>query len=89
MQPEIQNNHRYGLINYYKLTDKLKKASVFQKREIYEYQNEFRLFIPDPNATPLTLYIGDLHGIAFEIDLKNKMYRIESNEGRKVIKLED
>lgn len=89
LEPEIQNNLRYGLINYYKLTDELKKASVFQKWETYEYQNEFRLFIPDPNATPLTLYIGDLHGIAFEIDLKNKMYRIESSEGRKVIKLED
>lgn len=76
-------------VKYYKLTDEYTEISVFQKRETYEYQKEFRLFIPDPNATPLTLYIGDLHEIAFEIDLKNKMYRIESSEGIKIIKVED
>lgn len=89
LQPEIQNNLRCGLVSYYKLTDEFTKISVFHKRETYGYQNEFRLFIPDSNATPLTLHIGDLHRMAFEIDLKNKMYRIESSEGIKVIKLED
>ena len=89
LQPEIRDNIRRDLVKYYKLTDEYTEISDFQTRETYEYQKEFRLFIPDPNATPLTLYIGDLHEIAFEIDLKNKMYRIESSEGIKIIKVED
>jgi hypothetical protein len=66
-----------GKVHYYNIDEKLSiNLSNFHKRDIYSYQNEFRILFKDENAVPQIINIGSLNDICLEIDI-NRRYKIE------------
>lgn len=54
----------YSFVNYYDYKTYSGKAGVFHKSNIYDYQNEFRLFYENENNTPFSLKIGSISDIS-------------------------
>lgn len=54
----------YGLVKYYDYKTFSGKAGVFHKSNIYDYQNEFRLFCENESDNPFSIRIGSISDIS-------------------------
>jgi len=64
------------LVSYYQLDENPKETTVFDKRNEYAYQNEYRVFVETNNNQPFKIWLGSLKDIVYEIDFNNKMLNI-------------
>jgi hypothetical protein len=73
----IGKSMKKGVVEYYKLDDKLKlNLTNFNKPDRFSYQQEYRILYEDPNAKMQILNLGSLEDICMEID-PNQKYKIE------------
>lgn len=62
---EIRGHCLYGMVEYYDEYGYEGKTNLFQKRSRYEYQKEFRIYMPSQNSEePILLHLGSLKGIS-------------------------
>lgn len=55
---------KHGLIDYYNKEKVNKKITLFEKPLEFEYQKEFRFYIPRESEDPIKISIGSLEEIA-------------------------
>jgi hypothetical protein len=54
----------FGYVQYYDYKTFMGHAGVFHKSSMFEYQNEFRVFIAREESKPLIIQIGDISDIS-------------------------
>ncbi|MGD9556146.1 MAG: hypothetical protein AB7V25_03930 [Mangrovibacterium sp.] len=59
----------YEPVKYYPKSKEWESKTLFEKREKYSYQKEFRIAVLGKFNGPISLYLGDLSDIAEKIDL--------------------
>jgi len=61
---KVRIDYYYGLVEYYDESTYSGKLSPYHKRNKYEYQREFRIYLKTELTTSYTLNLGSLKGIA-------------------------
>lgn len=61
---ELKVEYHHGFIKYYDKKNINRKVSLFEKPNEFEYQKEFRFYIPRESSEPFSFSIGSLKNIA-------------------------
>lgn len=65
---KLKIDFKWGHVKYYKESGVNEKLTEFDKPDIFEHQNEFRLLIKEESTTPFTFKIGSIEDISILFD---------------------
>ena len=68
---KISKDYHWSPVHYFDSSSYEGELSPFYKSQIYQYQNEVRIWIPNKEEKPFEFYIGDISDISYKVKVEN------------------